>query len=98
MGDEPRILFVDDEDSIRLTLPPVLQSYGFAVTSVATVAEALAGVTRYKCDVLISHLSIARPGAGYTVATAMSTHQPQTLRSILTAYPPLQSALDATRQ
>ena len=42
MGDEPNILFVDDEDSIRLTLPPLLQSYGFEVTSAATVAEALA--------------------------------------------------------
>ena len=28
MGDQPKILFVDDEDSIRLTLPPLLQSYG----------------------------------------------------------------------
>ena len=42
MGDQPNILFVDDEDSIRLTLPPLLQSYGFEVTSAATVAEALA--------------------------------------------------------
>jgi FixJ family two-component response regulator len=33
MGDHPNILFVDDEDSIRLTLPPLLQSYGFEVTS-----------------------------------------------------------------
>lgn len=41
MGDQPNILFVDDEDSIRLTLPPLLQSYGFEVTSAATVAEAL---------------------------------------------------------
>ena len=32
MGDQPKILFVDDEDSIRLTLPPLLQSYGFEVT------------------------------------------------------------------
>src|SRR5206468_545970 len=44
MGDQPNILFVDDEDSIRLTPPPLLQSYGFEVTSAATVAEAL-GVT-----------------------------------------------------
>jgi len=39
MGDQPNILFVDDEDSIRLTLPPLLQSYGFEVTSAATVAS-----------------------------------------------------------
>src|SRR6059036_1796787 len=98
MGDEPRILFVDDEDSIRLTLPPVLQSYGFAVTSVATVAEALDAITRYKFDVLISDLNIGRPGDGFTVVSAMRTHQPEALRFILTAYPAFESALEAIRE
>ncbi len=98
MGDQPSILFVDDEDSIRLTLPPLLQSYGFEVTSAATVAEALGLITRHKFDVLISDLNIGHPGDGFTVVSAMRSHQPNALRFILTAYPAFESALEAIRE
>jgi YesN/AraC family two-component response regulator len=98
MGDEPRILFVDDEDSIRLTLPPLLQSYGFEVSAAATVTEALGLITQRKFDVLISDLNIGHPGDGFTVVSAMRTHQPDALRFILTAYPAFESALEAIRE
>src|SRR5713101_4343151 len=62
MADQPSILFVDDEDSIRLTLPPLLQSYGFEVTAAATVAETLGLISQHKFDVLISDLNIGHPG------------------------------------
>src|SRR5436853_5723786 len=35
-----RLLFVDDEASIRLTLPPILQERGFQVQIAASVSEA----------------------------------------------------------
>ena len=98
MADQPSILFVDDEDSIRLTLPPLLESYGFEVTSAATVAEALGLISKHKFDVLISDLNIGHPGDGYTVVSAMRTHQPDALRFILTAYPAFESALKSKRQ
>ena len=40
-NEKPKILFVDDEDSIRTTLAQVLSINGFEVTSAATVPEAL---------------------------------------------------------
>src|SRR5207237_10256862 len=86
MGDQPNILFVDDEDSIRLTLPPLLQSYGFEVTSAATVAEALCLITRHKFDVLISDLNIAHPGDGFTVFSAMRSHVPFSFTFMLSAF------------
>jgi YesN/AraC family two-component response regulator len=98
MSAEPKILFVDDEDSIRLTLPPLLQSYGFEVSAAATVAEALGLITQHKFDVLISDLNIGHPGDGFTVVSAMRTHQPDALRFILTAYPAFESALEAIRE
>src|SRR5207245_6156385 len=98
MGDQPKILFVDDEDSIRLTLPPLLQSYGFEVTAAATVAEALGLISQHKFDVLISDLNIGHPGDGFTVVSAMRTHQPDALRFILTGYPAFESALEAIRE
>src|SRR5947208_8513663 len=98
MADQPSILFVDDEDSIRLTLPPLLESYGFEVTSAATVAEALDVMTKNKFDVLISDLNIGHPGDGFTVVSAMRKHQPDALRFILTGYPAFESALEAIRE
>jgi ActR/RegA family two-component response regulator len=98
MGDAATILFVDDEDSIRLTLPPLLESYGFGVASAATVAEALDLITQRKFDVLISDLNIGHPGDGFTVVSAMRRHQPEALRFILTGYPAFESALEAIRE
>jgi DNA-binding response OmpR family regulator len=98
MSDQPKILFVDDDDTVRLTLSQVLQSYGFEVTSAATVAEASDLITQHRFDVLISDLNIGRPGDGFTVVSAMRAHQPDALRFILTAYPAFESALDAIRE
>src|SRR5947207_9750306 len=39
-----RFLFVDDEPSIRLTLPPILQQRGFQVQIAASVSEALTAI------------------------------------------------------
>src|SRR5439155_18779189 len=47
---------------------------------------------------LISDLNIGHPGDGFTVVSAMRTHQPDALRFILTAYPAFESALEAIRE
>src|SRR5438552_4378966 len=49
-----RLLFVDDEPSIRLTLPPLLQERGFQVQIAASVSEALTAIKAHKFDVLLS--------------------------------------------
>jgi len=67
MVTEPEILLVDDEASIRLTLPLMLQSYGFKVSSAATVTEALRLMAEHRFDVLISDMNIDRGGDGFTV-------------------------------
>ncbi len=98
MNLNPRILFVDDEDSIRLTLSALLQSKGFEVTTAATVQEALALIMQHKFDVLIADLNISRPGDGFTVISAMRSAQPEALRLILTGFPDFESALRAIQE
>src|SRR5205809_6221527 len=49
-----RHLFVDDEASIRLTLPPILQERGFQVQIAASVSEARTAIKAHKFDVLLS--------------------------------------------
>ena len=61
----PRILFVDDEESIRITLPPVLREKGFEVEVAGSMAEALVEINSEKFDVLIADLNLAEEGDGF---------------------------------
>lgn len=94
----PRILFVDDEDAIRLTLPAILRKQGFEVATASNVSEALSLITAERFDVLISDLNIGEPGDGFTVVSAMRRVQPQSVTLILTGYPAFESALRAIRE
>jgi len=90
-----RLLFVDDEESIRLTLPPLLERDGFDVTAVGSIADALVQVNCVNYDVLICDLNIHRQGDGFLVVSAMRNLQPGCLNFILTGYPAYDSALQA---
>ena len=93
----PRLLFVDDENSIRVTLTAILQQEGFEVTSCATVPEAIEAINKQKFDILISDLNVGEPGDGFTVVSAMRRVQPNVITFILTGYPDFESALKAIR-
>ena len=92
-----KLLFVDDEATIRLTLGMYLEESGFAVTTAATVPEALKLITLEAFDVLIADLNIGAPGDGFTVVSAMRRIHPNTVTIILTGYPAFETALEAIR-
>ena len=92
-----RILFVDDEAGIRLTLAPILEKHGFLVVTAASVSEALEKINHDKFDVLLSDLNIGQPGDGFTVVSAMRRVQPEACTFILTGYPDFETALQAIR-
>jgi ActR/RegA family two-component response regulator len=92
-----RILFADDEPSIRLTLPVILEQEGFEVSVAGTVAEALAYINRDKFDVLLADLNIGEKGDGFTLISAMRRVQPSAVTLILTGYPDFATALEAIR-
>ena len=92
-----RILFVDDEHGIRLTLPEILKNHGFDVTATGSVAEALGAIGSTKFDVLVADLNIGEPGDGFTVVSAMRRTQPACVNFILTGYPAFETALQAIR-
>src|SRR2546425_4405079 len=91
----PRVLFVDDEPSIRLTLPPVLQEAGFEVRVSESVPDALFEINTNPYDVLISDLNIGEDGDGFLVVSAMRHVQPGCTNFILTGYPAFETALQA---
>jgi ActR/RegA family two-component response regulator len=95
--DRKRILFVDDEANIRLTLPPVLEGHGFEVRVAATVADALFEINSHSFDVLLCDLNISEEGDGFLVVSAMRHLQPDCVNVILTGFPALETALQAIR-
>ena len=97
MPSRDRVLFVDDEPSIRLTLPPVLEGHGFDVTTAASVSEALAEIRASRFDILLSDLNIGEEGDGFRVVSAMRSAQPRCVNVILTGYPAFESAVQAIR-
>lgn len=93
-----RILFVDDEPSIRLTLPAILEMHGFVVTTASDVPEALGLIQKEQFDVLLSDLNIGQPGDGFTIVSAMRRVQPSAVTVIITGYPAFETALEAIRK
>ncbi len=92
-----RVLFVDDEASLIITMPLILRQHGYEVTAVGSVNEALAQISSAPFDVLISDLNIGHPGDGFTVVSAMRRTHPRCITLILTGYPGFDSALEAIR-
>lgn len=92
-----RLLFVDDEESIRQTMPRILEMHGFDVTVAGTVPEALAAIHAKQFDVLLADLNVGQPGDGFTIVSAMRRTQPLAVTLILTGYPAFDTALEAIR-
>ena len=93
-----RLLFVDDEPSIRATLPVILRRYGFEVSVAATVAEARSLIKAQEFDLLLCDLNIERMGDGYEVVRAARQANPQCIVVILTGNPGMDSAIKGIRE
>src|SRR6201996_3327812 len=94
-----KVLLVDDDEVIRLTLTGMLEQSGFAVTSAANVPEALrfiSGPESY--DVLLSDLHMPGAGDGLTVVSAMRHVNPKAVTLLLSAYPEMTAAVAAILQ
>src|ERR1700723_1222935 len=90
-----RILLVDDDELIRVTLTELLEQSGFAVTSVTNVVEALKHISSESYDVLLSDLHMPGAGDGLTVVSAMRHANPQAVTLLLSAFPEMNAATQA---
>jgi len=90
-----KLLFVDDEEGIRTTLPTILERRGFDVRVAANVHEALSEIRSHKFDVLLSDLNIGEDGDGFTVIRAMRRAHPNCIAILLTGYPAFETAVQA---
>ena len=90
-----RLLFVDDEEGIRTTLPAILERRGFEVRVAASVPEAFSEIKTHKFDVLLSDLNIGEDGNGFAVIRAMRQAYPNCVAILLTGYPAFETAVQA---
>ena len=93
-----RLLLVDDEEAVRLTLAAVLRKSGFAVEVAASVPEAIQRMQQYHFDVLLSDLNINENGDGFAVVRAFRQFCPHSAAIILTGYPGFESAVEGIHE
>ena len=90
-----RILLVDDDEVVRLSLTSVLEQCGFVITTAANVPEALKYISSETYDVLLSDLHMPGAGDGLTVVSAMRHANPQAVTLLLSAFPEMTAAAQA---
>jgi DNA-binding NtrC family response regulator len=87
-----RILLVDDEDNIRLTLSLILRERGFQVTAAGSVLEAEKILKAQDFDVFLCDLNLQHEGDGFEVLQEMREVNPKCVSIFITAYPALETA------
>jgi DNA-binding response OmpR family regulator len=95
MTAQPKVLLVDDNESIRESLKEVLEFNHFLVTTAADVSEAIHLIDTERFDVLLSDLHMPGASDGFTVISAMRHKQPNAITLLFTGYPALKEALSA---
>lgn len=94
-GEAPRLLLVDDNESIRVSLALVLKRGGFAVTVASSVDHAVALIHSQPFDALLSDLHLPGAGDGLTVVSAMRHRNPKAVTMIFSGYPEMREAASA---
>src|SRR5580704_14408511 len=91
----PRVLLVDDNESVRITLQEALKINGFEVVTAPGVNDALQCIAAEKFDVLISDLHMPENGDGLTVVSAMRNAHPRAVTLVYSGYPEMEEATNA---
>jgi DNA-binding response OmpR family regulator len=84
-----RILLVDDELAILLTLKAILEINGFDVETAASAREAISKLKANSYHMVITDMKMEHEKAGYDVIRAAKKTDYDPAVSILTAYPML---------
>src|SRR5580704_16193777 len=91
----PRVLVVEDDDSVRIMLHEGLRRDGFEVVLASNVHDALKLIVADTFDVLLSDLHMPLAGDGFTLVSAMRHIHPNALTVILSGYPAVEEAMSA---
>lgn len=87
-----RVLLVDDDELVSLTLAKILEREGFHTTVAGSVPDALRLISSESFDVLLSDLHMPGAGDGLTVVSAMRHANPASVTILLSAFPEMNAA------
>ena len=94
MDKSPRILVVDDDDTIRTTMKAILQDEGYTVDLASTGKEAIQKSQENNYNIAL--LDIRLPDMeGVELLKLLKDGVPRTRKIMVTGYPSLQNAISA---
>jgi len=97
MGENARILIVDDDENIRKVLVAILEDEGYTVDSVGTARKAIEATKRKFYNVAL--IDIRLPDMdGTDLLLRIRDTVPRIRKIIITGYPTLQNAIDAVNR
>ncbi|HEX9265876.1 MAG TPA: hybrid sensor histidine kinase/response regulator [Candidatus Limnocylindria bacterium] len=96
MREQPKVLVVDDEESVVVTIKAILQLDGYDVATTTSGAQARAMVRDTEYDLVLTDLRL-EDGDGLDVLKAVRESYPETVTIMLTGYASLESAIQALR-
>ena len=96
MREQPKVLVVDDEESVVVTIKAILQLDGYNVSTTTSGAKARAMVREVEYDLVLTDLRL-EDGDGLDVLKAVRESFPETVTIMLTGYASLESAIQALR-
>jgi signal transduction histidine kinase/DNA-binding response OmpR family regulator len=96
MDPKAKILVVDDEPSILITLRAILEDEGYDVDVAETGSRAIAAVRRSHYDLVLTDLKMP-DGDGLEVLAAVRKCSPHTVTIMMTGFGSLDSALEAVQ-
>jgi two-component system, sensor histidine kinase and response regulator len=97
MADAARIMVVDDEESVSLTMQAVLEQEGYCVQAALSALEARTLLDREQFDVVLLDLRIDNTD-GIDLMREVRERQPDCVPIMLTGYASLESAVRAIRE
>src|SRR5437870_9662002 len=96
MREQPKVLVVDDEESVVVTIKAILQLDGYNVATTTSGVKARAMVRDVEYDLVLTDLRL-EDGDGLDVLKAVRERYPETVTIMLTGYASLESAIQALR-
>ena len=95
--EEPRLLVVDDEESLRITTAAIFENEGYVVDTASSGDEAIELLSNKDYDLVLTDLHM-EGGDGLSVLNRIRRHAPLTIAVVLTGFASVESAIAALQE
>lgn len=94
---EPRLLVVDDEESLRITTAAIFENEGYVVDTASSGDEAIELLSNKDYDLVLTDLHM-EGGDGLSVLNSIRRQAPLTISVVLTGFASVESAIAALQE